>query len=213
MQLRFVGEAVAKLFADPAELARLAREAEIDAGQVAGLLEPGAIWRSSPMDVVHRVELGAEEITVVLDLSSAFGSQVPLVFYRVPARIRRRGVERRIVLSSGAGDASDLGIDPALVQAVARGHRWFEQLASGRARSIAEIARSEGVSPRYVARLLPLGLLAPDLVAEVLAGRQPVDLTAEVLTKRIDLPLSWAEQRVLLGSNGGRGDVQTLSGA
>jgi hypothetical protein len=41
--------------------------------------------------------------------------------------------------------------------------------------------------------------LAPDIVASILSGTQPVELTAEVLTKRVDLPLDWAEQRALLG--------------
>ena len=47
--------------------------------------------------------------------------------------------------------------------------------------------------------LVPLAFLAPDIVARILSGNQPVDLTTEVLTKRIDLPLAWAEQRELLG--------------
>jgi hypothetical protein len=36
------------------------------------------------------------------------------------------------------------------------------------------------------------------MVASILAGSQPVDLTAEILIKRIDLPLVWTEQRTLL---------------
>jgi hypothetical protein len=45
---------------------------------------------------------------------------------------------------------------------------------------------------------MPLAFLAPDIVAAILAGRQPVDLTAETLTKRTDLPLGWGEQKTLL---------------
>ena len=44
-----------------------------------------------------------------------------------------------------------------------------------------------------------LAFLAPEIVEAILAGTQPVDLTAEALTKRTDLPLSWAEQKALLG--------------
>jgi hypothetical protein len=50
-----------------------------------------------------------------------------------------------------------------------------------------------------VGHLIPLAFLAPDIVAGILAGTQPVDLTTESLTKRIDLPLDWTEQRMLLG--------------
>ncbi len=66
-------------------------------------------------------------------------------------------------------------------------------------RSFAEIAQAEGVTDRYVAHLIPLAFLAPDIVARVLSGTQPVDLTTEALTKRIDLPLAWTEQRALMG--------------
>ena len=97
------------------------------------------------------------------------------------------------------GDTSDAGVDPALVKAVVRGRQWFEDLARGRAESIAEICETEGVSARFVGRLIPLAFLAPDIVARILSGTQPVDLTSENLTKRTDLPLAWTEQRTLLG--------------
>ena len=66
-------------------------------------------------------------------------------------------------------------------------------------RTFLEIAEAEGVSGRYVAHLIPLAFLAPDIVAKILSGTQPVDLSTEELTKRIDLPLEWAEQRAVLG--------------
>ena len=58
---------------------------------------------------------------------------------------------------------------------------------------------AEGVTDRYVGHLIPLASLAPELVAGILSGTQPVDLTTKTLTKRIDLPLAWAEQGALLG--------------
>ena len=52
---------------------------------------------------------------------------------------------------------------------------------------------------RYVAHVLPLAFLAPEIVSSILAGRQPVDLTANRLIKQIGLPRCWAEQTALLG--------------
>jgi site-specific DNA recombinase len=66
-------------------------------------------------------------------------------------------------------------------------------------RTFLEIAKAEGVTGRYVAHLVPLAFLAPDIVATILSGTQPVEVTTETLTKRLDLPLEWAEQRALLG--------------
>ena len=50
-------------------------------------------------------------------------------------------------------------------------------------------------------RLIPLGFLAPRIVEAIAEGRQPVDLTLEALTQRIDLPLLWSAQHQALGVN------------
>ena len=105
----------------------------------------------------------------------------------------------RLVLYDGENGTANPRVDAALVKAIVRGRKWFEQLATGRARSFAEIARAEGVTNRYVAHLVPLAFLAPDIVARVFSGTQPVDLTTDVLTKRVDLPLAWMEQKAMLG--------------
>jgi hypothetical protein len=69
---------------------------------------------------------------------------------------------------------------------------------TGRARSLAAIAEGEGLSDRYVGHLPPLAILAPDIVEAILAGTQPVHLTADTLINRADLPLASAEQKTLL---------------
>ena len=48
----------------------------------------------------------------------------------------------------------------------------------------------------WIARVLPLAFLAPDLVEMILAGQQPATLT---LSKLLDarLPYAWGEQRAL----------------
>ena len=198
---RLVGEAVVALFANRAELTRLAREAQIHETRVSELLEGVRRWSGKPLEVVQRVDLGAEEMTMHVDLSRflGLGEEDAVVRHVIPARIRRRGVEMRLVLHGGNNGSGDDRVDPALVKAIVRGRQWFEDLASGRAGSLAEIAEAEGVSARYVGHLIPLAFLAPDIVARVLSGTQPVDLTTENLTKRIDLPLAWTVQRTLLG--------------
>ena len=89
--------------------------------------------------------------------------------------------------------------DPALIKAIARGRGWFEELASGRARSLQDLAKRDAISRRYIRRLVDLSFLSPELVLVILQGRQPVELTATRLTE-LDLPLDWAEQRKLLAS-------------
>ena len=196
---RLIGDAVAALFLNRAGLARLARESQIPETQISRLLEGVRGWQGKSLDIVKRVDLGAKEMGLHLDLSRFLDAEREVIRYVIPTCMRRRGVEMRLVLQSGETGASDARVDPALVKAIVRARQWFEQVASGKAQSFAEIARVEGISRRYVANLIPLAFLAPDIVASILSGTQPVELTSEVLTKRVDLPLDWAEQRALLG--------------
>ena len=43
-----------------------------------------------------------------------------------------------------------------------------------------------------------LFFLAPAIVESIVEGRQPTTLTAEALTRRIEIPLSWCSQRTAL---------------
>jgi ribosomal protein L20A (L18A) len=111
-------------------------------------------------------------------------------------KMKRRGVEIRLVIEGEAARAARP--DPALLNAIARGHRWFHELASGRTASIREIAKREGVNDSYVKRLIPLALLAPEIVQSICDGSQPASLTAEVLKHNSPLPLEWTKQRQIL---------------
>ena len=51
-------------------------------------------------------------------------------------------------------------------------------MASGSA-----IARAEGLDPSTVNELLRLTLLAPDIIAQLMAGRQPRRLTQRILCR------------------------------
>ena len=112
----------------------------------------------------------------------------------IPGRIQSWRKALLLALQSLVTEATNARQD--LVRA---GRRWFEGLVSGRAGSLVEIAKAEGVTETYVGRLLPLAFLAPDIVESVLAGTQPVHVTAELLTKRVDLPIDWKVQESLLG--------------
>jgi site-specific DNA recombinase len=80
------------------------------------------------------------------------------------------------------------------MKAIARGHVWFEQLASGEVSTIAEIAQRENVTDRYVSSLLKLAFLSPELVQAAVEGRAPPGLSAKRLTLDCNLPLLWSEQ-------------------
>jgi site-specific DNA recombinase len=65
---------------------------------------------------------------------------------------------------------------------------------------MSEIARRDGVGKQYVSRLIRLAFLAPEILERIAAGRQPPELTAQVLrTGRLDIPVCWAAQKRALG--------------
>jgi DNA invertase Pin-like site-specific DNA recombinase len=112
---------------------------------------------------------------------------------------KRRGVETKLILPGLDQPNHSARRDPALIKAIARGHAWFDELATGRALSLEALAKRDGITRRYIRRLVGLAFLSPELVDAILQGRQPVVLTATRLTE-LDLPLDWTEQRRLLAS-------------
>ncbi len=115
----------------------------------------------------------------------------------VPISFRRRGAEMRLLLTNG-NEQSNIQDEP-LIKAVAQGHHWFKQLETGTHQSVRELVQHHRVNQADVSRVLPLGILAPDIIEAILAGKQPTELTASRLKRIRDLPLSWAEQRRYLG--------------
>jgi hypothetical protein len=194
---RVVGVAVSGLLANPASLTDAVREQGIAADRISSLLKATARWSGDPLNLVDRVDLTRDEIAIVMNLGAISSEMQITIGHAVPTRIRRRGVEMRLVLDGPGVRAAKH--DPALIKAIARAHGWFDDIATGRAKSIGDISEKEGVSDRFVSHLMPLAFLAPNIVEAILAGFQPADLTAETLIKRTDLPLEWTEQNALLG--------------
>ena len=115
----------------------------------------------------------------------------------IPFVMRRRGVEGKLIVHGDGATRSRP--DQKLIEVVARGHEWFDQLASGTPHSVNEIAQRESVNAGDVSRILSLAFIAPDIAAAIVDGRQPPELTANRLKQVLPLPMAWAEQRSLLG--------------
>ena len=57
----------------------------------------------------------------------------------------------------------------------------------------------ETLSPSYVALLLRLTFLDPNITRAIFEGRQPAGFTAQKLATYSGLPFAWPEQRQALG--------------
>ena len=109
----------------------------------------------------------------------------------LPFRFKRRCVVMKLVIADEHERPS--APDPHLIAAVAQGLHWFVQIRGGDVKSVRDLAECQGVNQGVVSRILPLGLLAPDIAEAILAGHQPIELTASRLKRIHDLPVSWPE--------------------
>ena len=160
-------------------------------------------------DLIEKVIVDQQTVTIRIRRSSLSGEAIvppssenpsdSAIELTAPVAFRRRGVEMRLVLPGVVIPNDRSRCDPTLIKAIARGRAWFEELAAGRARSLRELAERDGITRRYVRRLVDLAFLSPELVEIILQGRQPVSLTATRLTE-LDLPLDWTDQHCLLAS-------------
>jgi site-specific DNA recombinase len=208
-----VAAAVGEMLGDESAVLEAAQKTEIHSSQVDRVLHAARTWRhylqseaeqtSAISVLVDRVELKSDGIRVSIKLPIAGAekscAQIPdriAIARSFPMQLKRRGVELRLIV--GDHNRSAAIVDLSLLKAVARAHRWFDEISTGKARSLAAIAAREGLAVRYVGRLIRLAFLAPEIVESIVEGRQPTTLTAEALTRRIELPLSWCSQRTAL---------------
>jgi site-specific DNA recombinase len=85
-----------------------------------------------------------------------------------------------------------------LVNAIAKGRGWLDDVISGRVTNIAELCTGAECSVRQVNMTISLAFLAPNLVKAAVEGRLPRGIGIERLR---DLPTEWSRQFEALGLN------------
>ena len=114
-----------------------------------------------------------------------------------PQALRRK---REVIQpsSKSAGGARPIRAEARrkLLSAIAKGRRWLDEMISSKVKGIEAIAAREGVSERSARMGLSLAFLAPDIVQAAVDGILPRGFG---VSRLIDMPPSWAEQRQTLG--------------
>jgi DNA invertase Pin-like site-specific DNA recombinase len=216
------------LFADPVEILNAISRRQYDAPAQKRLRDAAASlsvrWGGLPAESLHdllrsiivRAQVHADRIELHVDSARLArrllndgngdvsydsqavkdGEEEHLITLSMPARLKRTGMEMKFIVQ-GAANATpaDTSLIRLLVRAKEIGRRLFETGSP----TLEDIAREEKMSPSYATRLARLTFLAPDIVAAILAGKQPADLTASKLMVDTRLPLDWRDQRAALG--------------
>src|ERR1019366_7944574 len=89
--------------------------------------------------------------------------------------------------------------DTILIRLLVRGQKIVRRMFEPNCPPLEAIAHEERITASYATRLVRLTFLAPDIVAAILAGKQPAGLTANKLMADTRLPLDWRDQRTALG--------------
>jgi hypothetical protein len=114
----------------------------------------------------------------------------------IPMAVKRVAGRKQIVVPQGLEAEPQLAAQEPIVVALARAYCWQERLDTRRYSSITELAAALNIDRKYVARILSLAFLAPDIVEAIVAGREPSGLSLEKLAK--GFPLDWTGQRKAL---------------
>ena len=153
------------------------------------------------LELICRVDLAENSVLGILDTnrvaellqsgSSHPGKECPQIHLRGPIQIKRRGIERKVIIGNRLPEP-----DPVLIRLLALSHEWLRQLKSGK--SLTEIAKQEGKSNTTIRKRIPVALLSPKIQKAIVEGQQPADLTADRIL-RSAMPINWADQETLYG--------------
>ncbi len=152
--------------------------------------------------LVSRIDLKQEEISIAIDQTGfvqLLGIECvsPPMPLKCPVTRIRQGKDVRMIVGDDRARSTDT-INQPLVSLIAEAHELHHALIATPQHSIASLADALGKCRKRSAQLLRVAHLAPDIIAQCITGTQPVSLTTKSLLS-IDLPLSWHQQRAVLG--------------
>jgi DNA invertase Pin-like site-specific DNA recombinase len=175
------------------------------ARELAAQVESGDLVakRSVLLLLIERVVLASGTITVSVRTSgivepihprAADGGSAKVPQSRVVAlnrafTIHRRGPEIRLIIDGEEPPTPE--VDPVLVTAFAKAHRWWRDLLDRRFPTIRELAAAYNVDERYAAWIIELAFLSPTLTQSILNGTQSADATLQRLLTAKALPMEW----------------------
>jgi site-specific DNA recombinase len=170
----------------------------------------GTRQRAFLTTLIDRIDVGAHQIDIhlrptrlaaLLDVAAtplpgATDDEIQIL--SIPVQLRRSGRAIRMLIE-GTDPFATAKPDARLIKLLIRARRFNVTLLSSGGVPFAALAKREGVSPSYFTRLVRLSYLAPDITEAILDGRQPPNLTADKLLAHSRLPLTWHDQRAVLG--------------
>lgn len=119
----------------------------------------------------------------------------------IPLSIKRRHTSKVLVPPAGVKrEGSKTSIDYSMLKTLGKAFYWQKLLDEGVYESGNALSKDLKLEAGWVAEVLRMTRLAPEIVGSILEGSQPAHLNLHVIRGRdIEIPQSWEEQRALLG--------------
>lgn len=110
----------------------------------------------------------------------------------IPLTLRRRNGRPVIVASDLEADPRYRIQAPHILKALGRAWAWRRRLETGEVATIQDLASSEGVTDRFVSRILRLAYLSPEVLERLVISRDAPSISLDQLAEATRLP--WARQ-------------------
>lgn len=110
----------------------------------------------------------------------------------IPLAVRRKNGRPKILPPTDHAPTEARVQDAHVLRAIARAWNWRRRIERGEAATIADIAKAERVTDRFVSRIMRLAYLSPDVLEKLLIHRIPPALSLKDLMAVAELP--WKEQ-------------------
>ena len=120
----------------------------------------------------------------------------------IPLSVKRRHTRKLIVRADVEVSqfASTGEADHSMLVTLGRAFYWHKLLDDGQFRTVAELAKALRLEIGWVAEVLRMTLLAPDIIQAILDGKQPRYLNLHVIRGRAEeISRDWSLQRKQLG--------------
>jgi len=151
---------------------------------------------------VDRITIGKGDISITFS-PGILPADVPnpiIVPWTPPSAIRRREIITVEATDTSAIRPIRAEARTRLLHAIAEARSWLAELMTGSV-STDSLAAREGRSERAIRMTLSLAFLAPDIVRAAVDGTLPRGLG---VSRLVDLPVDWVDQRKALGIATGR---------
>jgi hypothetical protein len=153
--------------------------------------------KSQALEVRLVLPTEASVQTETPDADDPAPGQLPTPTIALPWTVPSFAAVKGIVHAPSARPALKPESRDTLIAAIAKARGWIEDIRLGRVASLTEIAEREGQGERHIRLLAPLAFVSPRIIAAIVDGTAPADLTVTGLAKT--LPCSWAEQEQSIG--------------